>query len=79
MIKIFSTENDKAAINAWRETNSLGVIEFGTVEEGTILSLSDFPAIVSLNGSSIAKVYAQGMTDFMNISLEDIAEIKSKM
>lgn len=79
MIKIFCTEGDKEAINLWRETNAVGVIEFGTVEEGALLSISDFPAIVELNGSTVKKVYAQGMTNFMNITLEDIAEIKSKM
>ena len=79
MIKIFCTDDDKPTINGWRETNAISSIEFGTVEEGKILNLNDFPAIANINGGSIRKVYAQGMDNFMNITLEEISEIKSNM
>jgi hypothetical protein len=77
MIKIFVSDENKEEIQGWTETNSIKSATYDTVAAGTALGLTEFPAVITADGSKIKKVYATGMQNVMNLPLDEIENLKN--
>jgi len=78
MIKIFAEDADKQILLDWQQTNGFSLPVHAT-SEATGLGISTFPCLAKITGSSVSKTYASSIDEFMQLSLEQMTEIKASI
>jgi hypothetical protein len=77
MIKIFSEDADKQTLLDWQQTCGVSIAVDSAAEAAT-LNITTLPCVVETNGLDIIKTYAESITDVLNFTNEEIAEIIAK-